>query len=706
MQATWLLGGGILGAALLAIRFYRQPLFLAILWTSALTCGIAIGWYFYGLRVQPVWPALDLNRPALLHVKQAYDHGELRDARNELFAYFKSRPTKDARTFAKQSDTEIIFVSDAQLRNIFAFPELPAVQMPSDLDWSEDPLKQQAWRFHLHEMGYLVPLVERYRSSGDLRYLQRAEDLIFDWIRDNHHYLIYPPQDYSWHNHATARRVRAWLDFWEVWIKSPLASSDKAETLLESIIFHARGLANPRFYGLTHNHGIDQDFSLIAVATISPELREAQNWLHLAKGRLRTQFSQTISPNGVHREHSPGYHFFVMGLLSELDDFSERHQLMLSSEVGIDKLLPKMAHFAAYLIQPDGTLPMLGDTMPHERVGEQHPILARFVEQDPVLQYAVTHGRNGVPGNNLVVYEQEGYAIFRDKWLPDTEFEKDVYLMFTAAADPDLAHKHWDDLSFVLSAGGRQLLIDPGKYNYHDHEAGRKYVISTAAHNTVVVDNASFSGGASRIEDYLASEEYWAVRAINDNYPGLRHSRTLLYVRPATIFVIDELMRREQTLKDPTQHKFEQLFHLAPDLKARVDPGRTEVMVYTVDSEKPVLRIEQSAAGKGTAEVIMGQSDPMQGWVTADLSKLVPAPVVRASATGASAIFVTKISIEDDLSASAGKQQLFSRNQSQIGAKEITLLWDDGGIQRRASINRIGPPAVTFSVEENGTIAK
>jgi hypothetical protein len=60
----------------------------------------------------------------------------------------------------------------------------------------------------------------------------------------------------------------------------------------------------------------------------------------------------------------------------------ERHQLTLTMEIGIDRLLPKMARFVSYLVQPDGTLPTLGDTTPGERWTSITCPLARFAEQD------------------------------------------------------------------------------------------------------------------------------------------------------------------------------------------------------------------------------------------------------------------------------------------------------------------------------------
>ncbi len=59
------------------------------------------------------------------------------------------------------------------------------------------------------------------------------------------------------------------------------------------------------------------------------------------------------------------------------------------------------------------------------------------------------------------------------------------------------AHGHADALSFTLSVGGLEFLVDPGTYAYHTQGAWRQYFRGTAAHNTVRVDgqDQSESGG-------------------------------------------------------------------------------------------------------------------------------------------------------------------------------------------------------------------
>src|SRR5206468_507056 len=65
-------------------------------------------------------------------------------------------------------------------------------------------------------------------------------------------------------------------------------------------------------------------------------------------------------------------------------------------------------------------------------------------------------------------------------------------LGYTAIA----AHGHADALSFTLSVGGSEFLIDPGTCAYHTQERWRQYFRGTAAHNTLRVDGRAPRGRA------------------------------------------------------------------------------------------------------------------------------------------------------------------------------------------------------------------
>lgn len=94
-------------------------------------------------------------------------------------------------------------------------------------------------------------------------------------------------------------------------------------------------------------------------------------------------------------------------------------------------------------------------------------------------------------------------------------------------------HKHWDNLSMGLHACGAELLPDIG----YTHTKYRRYAISVAAHNTVMVDGRESDYGQAaasyvdtRLGDFAAGKGFKVVSAENPAaYPGVTsvYRRTL-----------------------------------------------------------------------------------------------------------------------------------------------------------------------------------
>jgi hypothetical protein len=72
---------------------------------------------------------------------------------------------------------------------------------------------------------------------------------------------------------------------------------------------------------------------------------------------------------------------------------------------------------------------------------------------------------------------------------------------------PGMGHRHWDGLSLLLFAHGRELLSDLG----YTHTRARAWTLATAAHNTVVVDHENQAAGA---------ETYGTLRYFDATDPG------------------------------------------------------------------------------------------------------------------------------------------------------------------------------------------
>lgn len=614
-----------------------------------------------------------------------------------LLQKWRGRPPVDLSTLPPIPPEVESRTADLAMEDTFAILEFPPQKLGRDLTWKEDPLRDRIWQWGLHTTPAVPALAASYRATGDLARLERAEAIVLDWIADNQHYLYRPPSPFSWHDHVMALRVRGWLPFWDLWVRSPLASEEKAERILQSIVLHADRLEDHRYYNEGHNHGMEQDFALLAISVALPELKKAAGWRKTAERRIKDQVAEVISPDGIQLEHTPYYHVFTLDILSDLQEFARRVGVT-REELDLDPVLKKMARYTANILQPNGTLPLIGDTPREPPIPRTHRTLSRFLDTDPVLRFALTQGREGSPGEDTIFHAKDGYAVLRDSWHRAPDFGKTFYLFFTAAAHEGRVHKQHDDLSFTLFACGQELLTDAG---FHSNEYGdpeREYVTGTSAHNTILVDRTGFTGWTARIETTIDGGSDALVQASHGNYPGLVHRRTLYYSRPSTVLVLDQVTPSAAASggpgKETPERTFEQLWHFPPEVQPRRtdDPAVLIVERREAAGTSPLLRFDQLADGRNGARVLEGSKLPLQGWIATGHRELRAAPVASFEVQGTEALFVTLIRVCEEAARTPSAQEAAPRF-SRDGAPGVILVeWNETGGPRRVQI-RPGPPA-------------
>ena len=127
-------------------------------------------------------------------------------------------------------------------------------------------------------------------------------------------------------------------------------------------------------------------------------------------------------------------------------------------------------------------------------------------------------------------------------------------------------HSHADALSFVLRRGEEDLLIDAGTFTYVGDAKWRNWFRGTAAHNTIRIDGldqATPLGPFRWADKPEVAINAWRTDSEEDfldavcRYRGLEHRRRILFAKPDTIFVLDEV---EQACCGP-QHLLEQFWH-------------------------------------------------------------------------------------------------------------------------------------------------
>ena len=469
------------------------------------------------------------------------------------------------------------------------FPMQPLGLPP---DWGSDLTDDDNWLSSLQGLEWLIPLFHAHRGNPEAGYLESAAGVIQDWIE--HNPFRGAPSRFSWHDHATAKRLRLFAWCWEQYRGGQNYDPVFARTLLASVYQHALYHLDARNYRRDSNHGLEAIGALWAAAVTFPFFREAPVWEETARGRAAQWVADNLSPEGFHLEQSPSYHWFVLLRLAALDRF-----LRANGREGptLAAAAEKAARAWPHLLQSNGVIPGIGDSSRHAPADWRRYLETRWGRPVPEEQ-----------AETFVISPRAGYAIFRSG-----EVEKqDLYVLFRCRAFIS-PHCHYDALSFTLYGLGRDWIIDPGYLNYHEWDPRRAYLRSPRAHNLVLAGEADFRTGASEVVEWGNAAEGDYVVSYHD-LPQARHTRRVQLTPPRTLVIGDRL---ESTRPPPLP--WEQLFQVAPDLGVEVVSDRAVRLL----ADGAECAITQSAPGQW--QVIRGQTKPrLQGWYSEAYGKWTP----------------------------------------------------------------------------------
>ncbi len=576
--------------------------------------------------------------------------------------------------------------ADAIVANRYQLLNRPVHIMNGDTEWSADPFGDRSWQLALHSLQYLHFVLGRYRETGEPRYLITAETIVIDWVDDNSAWFFHPPSEFSWDDHAVSLRSLVLLEFLKCWLSSARPTEEKARKILRSLGAHASYLGSSKRYFHRHNHGIDADIALLSIAVAIPAFTESARWRATAIERLREQLKETISPSGVHLEHSPSYHLSTLQHLHELHRFARAMQIEEFAGDDVRAMLLKMAEYARLVTMPDGKIVPFGDSRPDQSPSDMPAVTELLAGNLP----SALEGKGGFPGLSLRVFENEGYAFLRSS---DAGAAGDpaVFLAFTAASHAGLVHKHDDDLSFVLHGRGRPLLVDHGFYGYTPGEF-RRYFVSRAAHSTVDFGNhanADFlegDGSATLVhgeerEGVVALQGLSRVRRAHD------HRRTLLFIAPATLVVFDQLGVLSDSSDDVTSPGATIRYHLDPALTARRSPDPARLMVHDRRTGALVMRVDFLSTSRFDAGAPRGKRAPLSGWTSSARSRAEPAEVMEFRGLSAVSSSAARFELVMDCSRPSGCRK----------SSDTQLMLRDGGLRVAWTDRRGGPQAVDIS---------
>ena len=598
---------------------------------------------FYPLRVQQLFTNLDLKQPKLETVAKLVKRRDWISACKALNEYYRQSDRFDWIAKLEFDRSEIATVNTEQiLQDIYTFQSatgtVPRFENGS-LDWNyQGPKSDPEWGWHLNRHYHLLALLQAYQQTKNLLYVDYISVQIVDWV-------IYNPSQQnfttkmSWRGLEVAFRVFHWTQIFYILQQVDRFTEVARVLLLSSILDHARYLKYFSSWGV--NWLVKEMNALAMIAVCWSEFRNSDDWLKYAKTNILKELNQQIYPDGVQKELSSHYHRVA------LQDFQSFANLMAicGKEVPLElkRSLEQMWNYLAYTLRPSGYGVLNNDS----DLDDNRHLVARASEiyQRDDWKYIISNGKAGSKPKNepSSPFIWSGQFILRNSWS-----EKAHWAFFDSGPAGVYYHSHNDKLHLSVSAYGRDLLVDSGRYSYVRDKFWH-YFRGSASHNLVLVDGNGqkndFSESFRPISDsYKITPQFDYIYGIFDRgFVNVKdkvvHFRTVVYLRNKYWIVIDRLVCNRS-------HEIQALWHFHPDCKVAVEAES----VVSIDRHVGNLRIIPVSNLLWKINIVRGQNDPVQGWWSPKYNIKVPnSTAVYSTQISESSIFAWIILPAPDL---------------------------------------------------------
>jgi uncharacterized heparinase superfamily protein len=341
-------------------------------------------------------------------------------------------------------------------------------------DWRLGPCTaQRLWAVTLHYQRWLSQAVRNSASDSELK---RAGELcrhyLSDWIARCGLEAV-GSRELAWNSYAIATRITEWISVYSTLGRERLsAGSDFELKFLQSLYQQAAYLHSHIEYDLRANH-LMRDAVGLAWAGRFFTGDAPRRWLETATCLALEQCGEQVLADGGHFERSPMYHLEVMQdifMLARLIENDEARKEMTET-------WRRMSDYAVWMRHPDGNIPLFNDAA-FNGTAAPDDVLALNKELGIECSTGARHGGKFFPDSGMVVWHGTPWSIFFDVGPLGPDYQP--------------GHGHADTLSLECSYKGARLFVDPGTHSY-DLDKRRSYDRSTAAHNTICIDDENSS---------------------------------------------------------------------------------------------------------------------------------------------------------------------------------------------------------------------
>ena len=503
---------------------------------------------------------------------------------------------------------------------------------------------------HLH----LVTLAQAYALTRKRKYFATLAEHLESW------FIACPPRlGPNWSSGLEAAlRLINWSIAWQLLGTSILEQHrDLRARWLKSVYEHAEFIRSWLSARAPASEILGEAAGLFIAGLTWPHWEKSATWVQTGRDILEREGLARIAPDGVSRAQAVATQQFVLDLklLGLLAGKANGQWFSPDYESRVEAMLD----YLACIMDAGGNVPRFGDAddayvtrlavdqpCPYRSLLATGAILFRrgdFKMKAGALDDKarwllgpladVQYRELDVEKTRLPLrqtFPEGGYYVL------GAECDTPSEIRLVADAGPlgerhDAGRGHADALSFTLSVGGQEFLIDPGTYGYHSRERWRQYFRGTSAHNTLRIDGADQSeqvGNFHWVRRARAGCSLWLSSAHKDSLEAWHDGYTRLDdpVKHRRLIELDKAARRvriEDTLQMDEDHEVELFFHCHE--RCELEPLEHGFVIRRGEQS---ITLSLPQADKARIELHRGSLSPMLGWVSRSFERREPAPTI------------------------------------------------------------------------------
>jgi hypothetical protein len=573
----------------------------------------------YPELVKSMFDQFNLEYQGLGKVKTAVNSGHMVDACNYLLAYYKDGTMAQELRRAQPAKTgKTVALADTILNDVFVVQNVRG-QVPYGDDGHRDwyykgPNNDREWAWLSNRHSQINTVLSTYFETGNPKYAKYIDLFIRDFIIKSMPYPAVKGRESIWRGLEVSFRSKVWSRIFYGLINSEYLSPATQILILSSLPDHAH--YNRNFHG--GNNWLTMEISALAtVATNFAEYKESGEWLAYSMETMTESMKDQVYADGVQTELTSHYHNVSLSNFELFKDICDRANKPLPDF--FNQTIEDMYSYIAHAVRPDGFRILNNDG---DRGSDRERVLkgAKIYNQ-PEWEYIITNGQSGTEPSDgpSYFYPWAGHLISR------SGYDADAHWSFFDIGPWGSGHQHNDKLHISISAFGRDLLVDAGRFAYTGEVARkfRPYARGSAGHNLLLIDSKGQKGGPRQAKEPLGNSNFkitddfdYASNSFDsfiDVDGKAKHTRSVLYVRGEFWVVVDRI-----TTDKP--RKIETMWHWHPECV--VEKDNSTIKTRNKKGNLAVIPVSQQ---EFDISFIKGQEEPeIQGWYSSEYNLFEP----------------------------------------------------------------------------------